>query len=443
MNASVARCAACALAISLSTFAFAADTTDLSRAETLVRQGRAAEAYALLEPQEFDRSGDANFDYWLGVAALESGRPDRATLALERALIVNPDFLGARLDLARAYFALGDMQRARQEFDLVLGQNPPLPARATIDRYMAEIERRSDTARTRWSAYAEVTAGRDSNVNNATNRSNVFVPLFGLELTLTPQSRRIGDWYGAFGAGGEVIQHLAGGMAAFAGADFRLRSNWRQDTFDYTQLDGRVGLQYQLTRHLFRAGVSAGEYRLDARRHYENTGFAGEWRYAVSENTVASFFGASNRLRFHDPLLRGNSADQMLTGIGLLHALNPDRTTFVFASVYGGHERDTDNRVDGSRDLWGVRLTGQYNIRPNLDVYAVLGAHMSDYDTENFVFQNVRRDRVYELSLGFNWRPERGWTVRPQVTYVNAYSNVPINKFDRYDVSITLRRDFR
>jgi tetratricopeptide (TPR) repeat protein len=443
MNLTGARAALFALLVGFCAFAFAGEALDLGRAEALVRQGRAAEAYALLERFEFEQSGDTNFDYWLGVSALESGRPDRATLALERALIVNPDFLGARLDLARAYFALGDMQRARQEFDLVLAQNPPLPARATIDRYLAEIERRTETARTRWSAYLETTAGRDSNVNNATSRSNVFVPLFGLELVLTPQSVKIGDWYGSFGAGGEITQHVVGGLAAFAGADYRLRANWRQDNFDFTQLDGRVGLQYQLDRQLFRVGVNAGEYRLDSRRHYENTGYAGEWRYAVREDTVASFFGASNRLRYHDPLLRGNSADQLLVGIGLLHSFNPDRTTYVFASVYGGHERDTDNRIDGARDLWGVRLTGQYNILPNLDIFAVIGGHMSDYDTPNFVFQNVRRDRLYEASLGFNWRPERGWTVRPQVSYVSAYSNIPINKFNRYDVSITLRRDFR
>ncbi|NBR30237.1 MAG: hypothetical protein EBT83_17800, partial [Betaproteobacteria bacterium] len=64
---------------------------ELARAEALVRAGKAAEAFAMLEPYEFDHSGNPNFDYWYGVAALESAHPDKATLALERALAVNPD----------------------------------------------------------------------------------------------------------------------------------------------------------------------------------------------------------------------------------------------------------------------------------------------------------------------------------------------------------------
>ena len=43
----------------------------------------------------------------------------------ERVLIVDPNHLGARVDLARAYFALGDSARARGEFRIALAQNPP------------------------------------------------------------------------------------------------------------------------------------------------------------------------------------------------------------------------------------------------------------------------------------------------------------------------------
>jgi hypothetical protein len=45
------------------------------------------------------------FDYLLGIAALDSGKPDRATIAFERVLAVNPNFAGARLDLAIYVFA--------------------------------------------------------------------------------------------------------------------------------------------------------------------------------------------------------------------------------------------------------------------------------------------------------------------------------------------------
>jgi len=38
----------------------------VAEAEALIKAGRAAEAYNLLEPLEFERAGDKHFDYLLG-----------------------------------------------------------------------------------------------------------------------------------------------------------------------------------------------------------------------------------------------------------------------------------------------------------------------------------------------------------------------------------------
>src|SRR5260221_6187151 len=98
------RGAALALALLAAGFPALAQQADIARAKALVDQGKPAEAYEILAPLEDKLSGDVEFDYLLGVAALDSGKPDRATLAFERVLAVNPNFAGARLDMARAYF---------------------------------------------------------------------------------------------------------------------------------------------------------------------------------------------------------------------------------------------------------------------------------------------------------------------------------------------------
>ena len=172
------------------------------------------------------------------VAALESAHPDKATLALERALAVNPDYVAARLDLARSYFALGDMDRARVEFGVVLAQNPPTPAKLTIDRYLAEIDRRTQTKRTTLTGYLEGVLGRDTNVNNATSQSSISVPLFGLSFQLASSSLRSPDNYLIGGGGVEVTHSFSGAASVFAGLDYRQRINQRQDTFDYTSTTG-------------------------------------------------------------------------------------------------------------------------------------------------------------------------------------------------------------
>ena len=64
---------------------------DLAQARELLRANQSATALKLLAPHEDAQAGNVAFDYLLGVAALETGDASRASIALERALIVNPN----------------------------------------------------------------------------------------------------------------------------------------------------------------------------------------------------------------------------------------------------------------------------------------------------------------------------------------------------------------
>lgn len=70
----------------LSSAAFADALTD--RAKRLLEQKQPKQAYDLLLPQEGARAGDPEFDYLLGIAAIDSGEPERGVFALERVLAV-------------------------------------------------------------------------------------------------------------------------------------------------------------------------------------------------------------------------------------------------------------------------------------------------------------------------------------------------------------------
>jgi len=78
---------------------FADDLTD--KAKALLDQGKAADAFVLLEPQEGGRAGDITFDLLLGIAAVDSGQSTRAVFALERVLALQPDNARARAEIAR------------------------------------------------------------------------------------------------------------------------------------------------------------------------------------------------------------------------------------------------------------------------------------------------------------------------------------------------------
>lgn len=145
--------------------------TLLDKADALLKAGRPNEAYDLLEPREAAYSGDADYGYKLGIAALDSDKPDRAAIALERALIVDPDFSGARLELARAYFATSKYDLARNQFDLVLTQNPPEEVKGVVQKYLAAIQERHTAKPQKADAYperaAEIEQAPETNGNTA------------------------------------------------------------------------------------------------------------------------------------------------------------------------------------------------------------------------------------------------------------------------------------
>src|SRR3972149_1631254 len=154
----IRRTARAALAVTLSlvfaNIALADQLTD--QAKKLLQDRRAKDAYTLLMPLQSKRAGEVEYDYLLGVAALDAGDAQQAVFALERVLAVNPNYLQARAEIARSYFVLGEKENARREFRTVReSRDLPDDAKQAVDRFLSALE----PQRTFLCAYLEATVG--------------------------------------------------------------------------------------------------------------------------------------------------------------------------------------------------------------------------------------------------------------------------------------------
>lgn len=416
---------------------------DLAKAQALLDAGRAADAYLLLAPHEDAAAGDTRFDYLLGISALDSGKPDKATLAFERVLAVDPNFAGARLDMARAYFQLGDLSRAKAEFETVLQLKPPEAARLTIERYLGAIAQREKAKQTVVTAFAELTVGRDSNVNNSTSQSEVAVPALGnLVFTLNPTNVKQGDSYGLLAAGADIAHEWSPGYAVFGGASARYRSNSSADPFDYKSAEGHGGIAISGPSTLFKAILSGERFYLDNSANRNSVGLGADLRYQFNPANFANIFGQYTNHRFQTQALSVNNFDQALVGAGWQRLFNEGRN-MLSVTVFAGKENATSGRADGDKDIWGVRIGGQVNLREGLDAFGSVGWQQGDYKQQNVAFQATRDDKLVDAVAGLTWRLNKAWSVRPQVLYIQNDSNIPIYAYKRTDYSVTLRYDFR
>lgn len=424
------------------TGAICSAAADLAQARKLIVEDRAAQAYTLLETEEFEQAGNPAFDYLLGLAALNSGHPGQATLIFERVLAVDPQFFAARIDMGRAYFALGDMERARAEFLLAQSQNPPPAALATIRQYLGLMTFSLIGPGTRASGYVEIGVGRDTNVNSATDQSQVTIPvLVNAIFTLNPVNVQTADNTLGLATGIDASHQIAPNWSVYAGADLRNRRNQTHGNFDYTGLDGRLGASFAKNREQIRGAAVVGKFYLDNKTNRDSAGFNGEWRHVYDADNQSILFGQHLRYRYPDPLLKANNFNQTLAGLGWAHALGDGRAS-LFASIYAGIERDTEQRVDGGKRFDGIRLTSQTALKENLDLYATVGVQQGKYDRINSAFLIYREDRQSDLTLGLVFRNDAAWSLRPQISLMRNQSNIPVNQYQRADFTLSLRRDF-
>jgi len=414
----------------------------LDEADVLIRSGKPADAFTLLEPLEFQHSGESRFDYLIGIAALDSGKPDRATLAFERALTVNPDFAAARLDMARAYYQLGDLLRAKTEFIAVLQQNPSAEARDNIEKYLYEITAQEAGKQTRYTGYVEGSVGYDSNVNYSTSQTQIFVDSNAANVTLDPDSVQQSDNYYALAAGGEATHRINDSWSSYAAADLRQRNNQTQKSFNTLDLDIRAGVKFGSKPDRLRLGILGGRYNLGNAHNSDTVGLNGEWHHVLSPSNHLRVFGKYVQYRFVDADMQANDYDQQAIGGGWLQVLVDGKST-LYGSLYYGTETDVGGRTDGPERFSGVRVGGQTVFGEMTALYFSAGMQFGSYEKVNQYFLCLRSDRLYDLTAGANWHINKLWTLRPQLNYSKDNSNIPIYSYSRTAVSLTVRRDFR
>jgi outer membrane protein len=417
----------------------------LRDAEVLMKDGKSADAYKLLEPFEFDRSGEVRFDYLIGIAALDSGMPDKATLAFERVLAEEPDYAGARLELARAYYQLGDTPRAKTEFETVLGQNPSAAARATIQKYLEDIAGQETGKRTFTSGYIEGTVGRDTNVNNASESSdNIFIP------TPNPFSIELADNYFGMAAGGEVIHSLSANFRMYAGADMVKRNNLKYKSFNSFSHEERMGMIYGTGVDQYRLGLSGGQFSWGGAPYSNNSGLSAEWRHAAGDSDQLNIFGQYVRYRYANIALQTNDINQQFAGFGWLHE-SDTKKTMLYGSLYFGTENDVGpatlanpdgGRPDGAKRMGGFRVGGEAIVAKNAKLYFIGGEQFGRFEEVNPAIFSQRSDQLDDFTFGMNWYFGKPWIIRAQFTRIYNMSNVEAYAYDRSDYSLTLRRNF-
>ena len=160
-------------------------------------------AWQKASPQDLSKwvevcDGNAFFHAFRGAQLLAQGQIEAAAIALEKALLLNPDLPGAQLDYAQALAQIGLKGSARAILNEVL-QRPDIqpqlksqlsraqfPAIATNlgTGQNANIAASAFNSQWQWSALAQATYGYETNLNSATHTDSLTLYLSNGPVTL-------------------------------------------------------------------------------------------------------------------------------------------------------------------------------------------------------------------------------------------------------------------
>lgn len=432
-----------------------ADPQALEQARGLLAQGNPAGAFQLLAPLENQLAGQQDYDYVLGVAALDSGRLEDAVIAFERVLAVAPNHAGAQMDLARAYYASGSFDLAEAAFLKLRAANPPATAQAAIERYLEAIRERRQQTRAGWSVFGEAGLGYDSNITGVpTNFGAAALQAFnlsGIEPTGNSVKRDAPFAQGALGA--EYSRPLSGGWSAFAGGDVRGRAYRSESDFNSYAGEIHAGAALNDGPNQWRGAASFLGYRQEGdapgdpkpTNDRNMAGVALDWRHAIDTKTQLGLGVQLNAVRFPENEIE--DFDQLYLSAAWLKTFERAGLPLFYVTAFVTEDRAKNTFADGSTDksknLLGVRSYFQYALTPKLQAFSALGL-VGRRDKDAFARSTQvekGRDTYVEAALGLAWQFRDACTMRVQYAFSGNRSNIDIYDFDRHEISSVIRCD--
>lgn len=411
----------------------------LAPARQALAAGRAGDAFTMLDALAPTYAGRIEFDYLLGLSALDSGRPNQAVIALERVLATDPAHGPARAEIGRAYLALREFESARRELEAVARGELPPSVRDTVQRYLDTVVRLGDARRPTWLVQLEAGLGWDSNVNFGSSFGE-WVLADGQALVPLPASQPRNSPFAALAAGVTYVAPINGWLDWTAGLQLSQRVNSSQHNMDTGSAEASAGLSTALAPHRYSMSVQLQHLRLDGASFRDAAGAIVQWQWDSGPRTQFGAYAQVFELSFPAEPIR--DARRLATGLTLAQGFAGPRTPTLAATLHGGTERPEADVPQLAFDFVGLRTAFGASIAPGWRAQAGWSFERRSFDGVEPLFGTTRVDRQHDLRIGLEHDLDRSWTLAPALAWTRNASTVAPNDFRRTQAFVYARYRF-
>ncbi|MAC45535.1 tetratricopeptide repeat protein [Oceanospirillum beijerinckii] len=412
----------------------------INELKVLTEQGKSENAYNIASEHLEELEGTPLFDFYYGLAAVDSGHPGEGTMALERVLIQYPENDRVRLEYARGMYLLEDNEAAKQEFNTVLLKEPPEAVAIKIKRYLALIEKREQQYKVTKKVYAQITAGYDSNLNSAPEDQLNRVEL-------TDESLGKGDSYVQASAGATITKPMDKTYTLFAKGDVNHKSYQDEDSFNNSTLNIVGGLRYNLeNKDRVQVTARGQHYRTDGSAFRNMFSLSADYTHSFSNTLSASAYLSASRFSYPDSSIAWRDSIQVSTGASVYKVLPIWNSPILFSNLYYGEETPDDvttvSKASVEKQFFGGSIGLQLPITEKNIATAAAIYQDTEYQGRDWLYNTRRHDKYKALNLSWRYLFNDQFSVNLNSSFIDNSSSIELYEYDREVVSIGVKYEY-
>lgn len=410
--------------------------------KVLINRQQYEQAFVLASRMLEENEGLPDFDFLYGMAAVESGQYDQALFAFERLVLSFPNQPRYRLELARSHFYLKNLVRAEEEFNNVLKQNPPIPVKRNVQKFLDQIAKEKQTIQPKFLFALDIGGGYDSNINSATNED--FIPVEeSSDLLLQIGNNQITSQETASSYWSALAHFLyIAPLTKTSSFDGRLitstKSHSETPIYDLTTLMLEGGYSFYTGPIKWRG---AGRYQnaiLDGSDFSTTQLLTGQANWVLNSRANLGL-GINYGMSSYSDNDNGDTTLQQFT---LSYASAPNKDSWKLNLLFGTDSADKDSNKHNGRTFQGFTYQSNALLSETSSRYWMLNVLSTEYDAKNIFFEKLRKDQ--NLLLGIGWRHSitRSFTFRHDYSFSYNDSSLTINEYKKAKAEIGLTYSF-
>lgn len=324
--------------------------------QQLLQQGKAAAAYELLLELESRYGGNADYNYLLGVASLQTAHYSQARSALERTILLEPDNAGAYLDLAIVEVELRNYATAERLLSALEHKfTPPKAIQEVIRLYRTRIQQ-ALTPHQIISGSLFASSGHSSNVNNGTDKSLINLDLGNgsVALPVSDSSKSSPDSY--LEAGATLNYGIAQGNWRYQLVSALQKRDYQQlSEFNTTNLLIGANTRTERKNSQLEAGIYYSVVWLDQEDYQSSTTVNFNYSHQLKSNLrLSSQLRLSQARYIQTPDNDLNQTEITLAASYPFSLLNT--SNLIQASLRGAQGDSINNRAGGNQQRYRFNI---------------------------------------------------------------------------------------